>query len=232
MDNKRIHILLVEDDVNLGNMLKDLLELESYAVDLFRDGEEAIKNFKTGVYQLGLLDVMMPKMDGFTLSKNLRLIDNSLAFLFITARSLKEDKQRGYEFGAEDYIVKPFDGDELIWKIKAILKRTERRNNPIKTVIQLGLYQFNPSNQCLDLHGKTKRMTGKETEILHYLTLRSNSLVRREDLLKDLWGDNDYFLGRSLDVFITKLRKYLNEDPQIKIETVFKTGFILMIKED
>lgn len=231
MSNNQVHILLVEDDVNLGNMLKELLEMESFVVHLYRDGITALENFKPGFFQLGLLDVMMPKMDGFTLSKQIKMKDESMPFLFITARSLKEDKYKGYELGADDYIVKPFDEDELLWKIKAVLKRLNHKTNILKYPIQLGQYKFDPVNQSLEQEGKIKRMTSKETEVLQYLAERCNSLVKREDLLTDLWGENDYFLGRSLDVFITKIRKYLNGDPKIKIETVFKSGFILMIEE-
>jgi DNA-binding response OmpR family regulator len=151
--------------------------------------------------------------------------------IFITAKSLKEDKLLGYELGADDYITKPFDEEELLWKIKAIIRRFPNANLIDNGKIQIGKYSLDMKNQCLLLDGSNKRITQKECEVLEYLSRHKNTIVKREDILKDLWGENDYFLGRSLDVFITKIRKYLKDDEAIQIENVFAVGFILNIKE-
>ncbi|MDP1725594.1 MAG: response regulator transcription factor [Bacteroidota bacterium] len=226
--NDPLKILLAEDDLNLGVLLVDYLENEGFDVKLCKDGELALKAFHCQKFHLCLLDVMLPKMDGFQLAKTIRTKDKKIPILFITARSLKEDKLKGYDLGADDYITKPFDEEELLWKIKAVIRRipAQKEGNTIG-IISLGKFQFDFNNQSLIIAGKTKRITEKESEILKYLCEHKNKLVKREDMLKDLWGENDYFLGRSLDVFITKIRKYLKEDPQLSIENVFGVGFIL-----
>ncbi len=221
-------ILLAEDDLNLGVLLVDYLETEGFDVKLCKDGEFALKVFQNNQFSLCLLDVMLPKMDGFTLAKAIRSKDKKIPIIFITAKSLKEDKLKGYDLGADDYITKPFDEEELLWKIKAVVRRIpeEKRENKPEFIF-LGKYTLDLNNQSLVIGNKIKRITEKEYEIINYLSDNRNKIVKREDLLKDLWGENDYFLGRSLDVFITKIRKYLNEDPTINIENVFGVGFIL-----
>jgi DNA-binding response OmpR family regulator len=175
---------------------------------------------------------MMPKMDGFALAKAIRSTDPKVPILFITARSMREDKLKGYDLGADDYITKPFDEEELLWKIRAIVRRVaEQRAKPGDSIIALGRYVFDPANQSLIIGGNKKRITGRECEILKYLASRPNRVIKREALLTALWGENDYFLGRSLDVFITKIRKYLKEDPDLSIENVFGVGFILNVPE-
>jgi DNA-binding response OmpR family regulator len=228
MNKEILNILLVEDDLNLGVLLVDYLETEGFNVKLCKDGEQAVKMFHTNQYSLCLLDVMLPKMDGFTLAKEIRSRDINIPIVFITAKSLKEDKLRGYDIGADDYISKPFDEEELLWKIKALVRRVplEKKNAPIE-IITLGKYLFDYNNQSLTIAGKTKRITEKESDILRFLCLHQNKVVKREDLLKEIWGENDYFLGRSLDVFITKMRKYLKDDPSLNIENIFGVGFIL-----
>ena len=225
---ENLKILLAEDDLNLGVLLLDYLEGEGFDVKLCKDGELALKAFNTQQFQLCLLDVMLPKAHGFSIAKEIRNKDKNIPIIFITARSLKEDKLKGYDLGADDYITKPFDEEELLWKIKAVIRRapttsTERAPELIKA----GKFILDTTNQSLTIEGKTRRITEKEVEILKYLFNNSNKLIKREDLLKDLWGENDYFLGRSLDVFITKIRKYLKEDPDMSIENVFGVGFIL-----
>ncbi len=228
MNKEVLNILLVEDDLNLGVLLVDYLETEGFNVKLCKDGEQAVKMFHANQYSLCLLDVMLPKMDGFTLAKEIRSRDINIPIVFITAKSLKEDKLRGYDIGADDYISKPFDEEELLWKIKALVRRVplEKKNAPIE-IITLGKYLFDYNNQSLTIAGKTKRITEKESDILRFLCLHQNKVVKREDLLKEIWGENDYFLGRSLDVFITKMRKYLKDDPSLNIENIFGVGFIL-----
>lgn len=227
MTKKRLSILLAEDDLNLGILLVDYLETEGCSVKLCRDGELALKAFRTHDFDLCLLDVMLPKLDGFSLAKHIREKDKKTPLIFITAKSLKEDKLKGYGLGADDYITKPFDEEELLWKIKALLRRLPHSLQEGRSeLILLGLYHFDFTNQSLSLAGKTKRMTEKESEVLKYLADRPNTLVKREAILKAVWGENDYFLGRSLDVFITKIRKYLKDDARLTIENVFGVGFI------
>ncbi|MBP6334983.1 MAG: response regulator transcription factor [Bacteroidia bacterium] len=225
-------ILLAEDDLNLGVLLVDYLEAEGYDVKLCKDGELALKSFQGNHFSLCLLDVMMPKMDGFSLAKGIRLKDKNIPIIFITAKSLKEDKLKGYDLGADDYITKPFDEEELLWKIKAVIRRIpENQTAAGPEIISIGKYTFDFNNQSLMIGGITKRITERESDILKYLSARRNNLVKREEMLKALWGENDYFFGRSLDVFITKIRKYLKEDPSLSIENVFKVGFILNVPE-
>jgi DNA-binding response OmpR family regulator len=230
MSDEKFRILLAEDDLNLGILLVDYLEAEGFDVKLCKDGELALKAFQGNQFDLCLLDVMMPKMDGFSLAKSIRSKDEKIPVIFITAKSLKEDKLKGYGLGADDYITKPFDEEELIWKIKAVIRRIpDNRSESRPEIISIGKYIFDFNNQSLIIGGKTKRITEKESDILNYLSSRRNNLVKREELLKDLWGENDYFLGRSLDVFITKIRKYLKEDPELSIENVFGVGFIFNV---
>jgi DNA-binding response OmpR family regulator len=174
---------------------------------------------------------MLPKMDGFALAKQIRFNNQEIPVIFLTAKSMKDDKLKGYHLGADDYITKPFDADELVWKMKAILRRKTEHNGARNEVVYIGKYTFDFINQSLTITGQTKRVTEKENDILNYLSQHRNRIVKREDLLKDLWGDDDYFLGRSLDVFITKIRKYLKEDPALSIENVFGVGFILNVPE-
>jgi DNA-binding response OmpR family regulator len=233
MSDGKLRILLAEDDLNLGVLLLDYLETEGFEVKLCKDGELALKAFQSQQFDICLLDVMMPKRDGFSLAKEIRNADKKIPVIFISAKSLKEDKLKGYDLGADDYITKPFDEEELLWKIKALIRRIPETKNTIKSqIIAIGNYAFDLTNQSLTINGKIKRITEKESEILHYLYNHKNHLIKREDMLKDLWGSNDYFLGRSLDVFITKFRKYLKDDPGLTIENVFGVGFIFNVPEN
>ncbi|MFL5752252.1 MAG: response regulator transcription factor [Bacteroidia bacterium] len=230
MLKERFKILLAEDDPNLGVLLVDYLETEGLDVKLCKDGGLALKEFLVNSFDLCLLDVMMPQLDGFSLAKEIRARDKKIPIIFITAKSLKEDKLNGYDLGADDYVTKPFDEEELLWKIKAVIRRIPPMKSENKTeTISIGKYAFDYANQCLTIGGKTKRMTGKESDILNYLSRNPNKVIKREEMLKELWGENDYFLGRSLDVFITKIRKYLKEDQDLSIENVFGVGFIFNV---
>ena len=231
MSKEKLNILLAEDDLNLGVLLVDYLETEGFNVKLCKDGELALKAFRNSAFDLCLLDVMMPKTDGFSLAKEIRKKDKNIPVIFITARSLKEDKLKGYDLGADDYISKPFDEEELLWKIKAVIRRiSENGKSENKTeLIAIGNYIFDFNRQSLSIAGSIRRITEKESDILRYLANHRNHVVKREELLKDLWGENDYFFGRSLDVFITKIRKYLKEDPALSIENVFGVGFIFNV---
>jgi len=230
MSKEKLKILLAEDDLNLGVLLVDYLETEGFDVKLCKDGELALKVLQGQSFDLCLLDVMMPKMDGFSLAKSIRLRDKKIPVIFITAKSLKEDKLKGYDLGADDYITKPFDEEELLWKIKAVIRRIPEHKTESKVeASSIGKYTFDFNNQSLTIGGKTKRITEKESDILNYLSGHRNHVIKREEMLKDLWGENDYFFGRSLDVFITKIRKYLKEDPDLSIENVFGVGFIFNV---
>ena len=232
MSTVKLKILLAEDDLNLGVLLVDYLEEEGYDVKLCKDGEIALRAFQNNAYDLCLLDVMMPNMDGFSLAKAIRLKNKRIPIIFITAKSLKEDKEKGYDLGADDYIIKPFDEQELLWKIKALIRRIPETNGaPKKEIVTIGKYTFDFQNQSLSMDGKIKRITEKESDILNYLAHHQNHVIKREDLLKDIWGENDYFFGRSLDVFITKIRKYLSADPTLSIENVFGVGFIFNVPD-
>ena len=232
MQKQRLNILLAEDDLNLGVLLVDYLETEGFEVKLCKDGELALKAFEAQPFDICLLDVMMPKMDGFSLAKEIRRKNKTIPILFITAKSLKEDKLKGYGLGADDYITKPFDEEELLWKIKAFARRvSENKIIDKNKIISIGQYMFDVNNQSLTFQRKVKRITERESEILNYLAEHRNRVIKREDLLKELWGENDYFLGRSLDVFITKIRKYLKDDPRIRIENVFGVGFVFNVPE-
>ena len=225
---QKIKILLAEDDPSLGLLLVDLLKREGYTVNLCKDGEHALLEFEKQTFDFCLLDVMMPKKDGFEVAKLIRQSNALIPIIFITAKSLKEDRLKGYGLGADDYITKPFDEEELLCKIKVIIRRiikTELADETETTFI--GKYIFDFTNQSLLLDGKMKRMTEKESRVLKILSDKRNRVVKREELLKSIWGENDYFMGRSLDVFITKIRKYLKDDSSLSIENVFGVGFIL-----
>jgi DNA-binding response OmpR family regulator len=228
MNEKQLHILLAEDDLNLGFLLTEFLESHNLDVKLFRDGESALKAFRTGNFNFCILDVMLPLLDGFNLAKAVKTIQKDVPVIFLTARSMKDDKLKGYSIGADDYITKPFDEDELLCRIKAVLNRTELHTiHSGNNLVQIGKYEFDYTNQALKLGDLTRRLTSREAEVLQLLYASRNNIVRREQILTAIWGENDYFAGRSLDVFISKLRKYFAEDPDIKIENIPKVGFLL-----
>jgi DNA-binding response OmpR family regulator len=226
-------ILLVEDDVSMGFLLTTILEQEGFCVRLCHNGEEGLREYMPGQFDLCILDVMMPGMDGFLLAKRLREIDSNARFLFLTARSLKEDLLHGFALGAEDYIRKPFDKEELVCRLHVMLRRKESdledsTNREQKFV--LGEYVFDYSRQELCWNNQRWRMTEKENEVLRLLCLHQDQILRRDDAVEKIYGKHDYFLGRSFDVFISRLRKLLQKDPRISIENVFKVGFILSVK--
>ena len=226
-------ILLVEDDTSLGFLLSEHLEMEGFQVKLCRDGESGWQSFTRHHYDLCILDVMMPNMDGFTLAKKIRAKDAKIPFLFLTAKSLKEDKIKGFALGAEDYITKPFDEEELLCRLNVILRRNaqETIENNTPNTFQIGEYEFHYHRQELVFQDKITRLTEKENEVLRLLCLNKNQILRREEAVEQIYGKRDYFLGRSFDVFISKMRKYLKKDPNISIDNVFRVGFILNVKE-
>lgn len=228
-------ILLVEDDLSMGFLLTEFLEEDGFEVKLCRDGESGLTSFRRGSFDLCILDVMMPKMDGFTLAGKLHQEDPALPFLFLSARSLKEDKMKAFGLGAEDYITKPFDEEELLCRIRVMLRRRKadkgHRAEP-SLRFTIGEYTFDYARQELCWRSETTRITEKESEILRLLCLHRNQILRRDEAVEAIYGKRDYFLGRSFDVFISKLRKLLQHDPRIRIENVFRVGFIFNVPEE
>jgi DNA-binding response OmpR family regulator len=228
MKEKPLRILLAEDDLNLGYLLTEYLESQGLTVKLFRDGVSALKAFKTGSFNFCILDVMLPGLDGFNLAREVKIIKKDVPVIFLTARSMKQDKLKGYSLGADDYITKPFDEDELLWRINAVVNRTEMSHPEHNDVVfTIGEYLFEFTNLTLKNGDDVRRLTVREAEVLQLLCASKNNVVKREQILTAIWGENDYFAGRSLDVFISKLRKYFAGDPTIRIENIPKVGFQL-----
>lgn len=228
MEKEKALILLVEDDVNLGFVVQDTLKMSGYKVHLATDGKAGLKQFNENQYDLLLLDVMLPHKDGFTLAEDVRKTNAKVPIVFLTAKSMTEDKIKGFKAGADDYITKPFSSEELLLRVEAILKRsgktTEIEN---KDRFAIGAYDFDAQNFTLTLNTQTRKLTKKEAEVLKLLCVNKNQVLQRELVLNMVWGNDDYFLGRSLDVFITKLRKYLSDDSSISIINVHGVGFKL-----
>jgi DNA-binding response OmpR family regulator len=226
----KIRILLVEDDVNLGFLLVDFLESDGFEVKLYKDGESGYKGFQISPFNLCIIDLMLPRMDGFTLAGKIKETDPEIPIIILSARSMKEDKIKGFRIGIDDYITKPFDEEELLYRVKAILSRTRQSNSPNKkSVVTIGKYEFDASNQLLTYNNKPQRLTTKESQILGLLCNPVNNLVKREEIMIAVWGDSDYYTGRSLDVFISKLRSYLKNDPSVKITTIPTVGCLLEV---
>ncbi len=220
------HILLAEDDLDFGNILKQYLEISGYTITWAKDGKEALDVFKNGVFNICVFDVMMPKMDGFTLAKKVIEIEPETPFIFLTARKLKEDKIKGLRLGADDYIVKPFEADELVLRLNNILRRTEKasKNLAREEAIEIGKYTFNIKRCDLICEDYKKQLTQKEAQLILFLYQHKNQLLKREDILKAVWENDDFFSGRSMDVFISRLRKYFKLDPSISIESIRNVG--------
>ncbi len=232
MQKNKAKILLVEDDTNLGFLLLEFLESNGFDVKLYRDGLSGLKGFKSSDFDFCILDVMLPHMDGFTLAENIREQSTEVPIIFLTARSMKEDKLKGFRIGIDDYITKPFDEDELLFRIQSILRRVQpNHENQQNLVYKLGSYDFVPTNQELKIGDELKRLTSKETKVLAILARSQNNIVSRDKIMTEVWGETDYFIGRSLDVFISKLRKRLEADSRIKIETIPTVGVILSISD-
>jgi DNA-binding response OmpR family regulator len=227
-------VLLVEDDTNLGKVLQKYLELNDFEVELARDGKLGLAAFKAGKYDICLLDVMMPNMDGFQLAEEIRNIDSDIPLFFLTAKNMKEDILKGYQLGADDYIMKPFDSEILLHKIKAIIKRnTEFIASHDTEEFYFGNYYFNSRRSILQLKGdkEERHLSIKESELLKMLCETKNDILLRSEALKKVWGSDSYFNGRSMDVYITKLRKMIKDDPKVEIKTVHGKGFRLMVEE-
>jgi DNA-binding response OmpR family regulator len=219
-------LLLVEDDYNLGFILSDELQSLGYDVKLCLDGIEAIQEFHTKTYHLCILDVMMPRKDGFTLAKEIRATNPDVPILFLTAKSMTEDRVEGFKVGGDDYLTKPFSSEELQLRVKALLKRVNIKiEEEEEKVFKIGKYCFDSENYLLTTENFNKTLTKKEAQILKILIKYKNQVTPRDIILNAVWGQDDYFVGRSLDVFITKIRKYLKEDPCLHISNIHGIGF-------
>ena len=224
-------ILLVEDDTNLGFVIADQLKSEGYSVVLCTNGQDGAIRFTEDTFHLCIFDVMMPKKDGFTLAKEIRNINQDIPIIFLTAKSMTEDKVAGFNAGGDDYLTKPFSFDELAVRVKALLKRVQITDAPEEKVIRIGGYSFDTENFTLKHPNFEKTLTKKEAMVLKMLCKFKNAVVPRETILTAVWGQDDYFAGRSMDVFITKLRKYLAEDQTISIANIHGIGFKLEFPE-
>jgi two-component system, OmpR family, response regulator VicR len=223
-------ILLVEDDPNLGQILSEYLQLKGYAPVLCGDGEEALSMYRKQQFDLCLLDIMMPKKDGFTLAREIRTIDKTLPIIFLTAKTLKDDAIEGFRIGADDYITKPFSMEELLLRITAVLRRSSPLKGGEDKVFHIGSFKFNFDDQTLSTGIESLKLTTKEAHLLKLLCQNKNMILNRSAALKMIWGDDSYFNARSMDVYITKLRKYLKADDRIIIMTVHGEGFKLIEK--
>lgn len=221
-------ILYVEDNLSLRFVTSDQLKKRGYQVVSCKDGKEALTVFKEQVFDLCVLDVMLPQIDGFELAKKIRQENEHIPIIFLSARSMQEDKIEGLKIGGDDYLTKPFDIDELCLKIEVFLKRKEISSGQ-NNIYKIGDFQLNTTEQTLSILGVEKTLTLKESELLSLLAQKQNTIVKREYILVNLWGRNDYFLGRSLDVFISKLRKKLTQDQNISIENIRGVGFRLNV---
>jgi DNA-binding response OmpR family regulator len=226
----KIKILLVEDDLNLGMVISDHLSSNGYQVTIADDGSEGLIKFNSELFHLCILDVMLPKIDGFTVAKDIRKLNTDIPILFLTAKSMTEDKIMGFEAGGDDYLTKPFSVEELQLRVKSLLKRVNLDSGEeVLKEVNIGNYIYDIENQILSIKKSEKTLTKKEAQILNLLYKYKNQVITREIILKAVWGQDDYFVGRSLDVFITKLRKYLKEDPRIIISNLHGVGFKFQI---
>ena len=230
-----IHILLVEDDYDFGSILKQYLEVHDYQVTWVTRAQEALSVLKQSEkipVSIAVLDVMMPEMDGFQLAEKILLDSPEIPFVFLTARKLKEDKLKGLRLGADDYIVKPFDADILVLKLRNILKRSQKQvSAEVHEKILLGSYQLDLKNYYLERNGKIQKITEKEAALMSYLFQHKNRLLKREQILQDLWGNDDFFSGRSMDVFLSRLRKYFKHETRIRIESTRGIGITFYLDE-
>lgn len=224
-------ILLVEDDPSLGFVMQDNLSLRGYDIQLCEDGDKGLDAFQKKPFDLCILDVMLPKRDGFSLGKTIRENNQQVPILFLTAKSMTEDKLEGFKLGGDDYITKPFNMEELVMRIEVFLKRSSNATSDVEKIFSIGNFRFDHTNLRLtNQSGEHKVLTTKESEVLKLLYLNRERVMKREEILTRVWGEDDYFMGRSMDVFISKLRKYLKDDPGIEIVNYHGVGFKLELK--
>ena len=230
MDEK-LRILLCEDDENLGMLLREYLQAKGYIADLFPDGDAGYKAFLKNKYDICVFDVMMPKKDGFTLAQEVRNANAEIPIIFLTAKTLKEDILEGFKLGADDYITKPFSMEELTFRVEAILRRVRGKKNRETNVYKIGKFTFDIQKQILAINGEQTKLTTKESELLSLLCSHANDVLNRDFALKTIWIDDNYFNARSMDVYITKLRKHLKDDPAIEIINIHGKGYKLIIPD-
>ena len=228
---EKIKMLLCEDDENLGMLLREYLEAKGYTTTLCPDGEAGFREFSKNKFDIAVLDVMMPKKDGFTLAQEIRQSNADLPIIFLTAKTLKEDILEGFKLGADDYITKPFSMEELVFRVVAILRRVRGKKNKESTLYHIGRFTFDTQKQLLTIDDKQTKLTTKENELLSLLCSHANDILQRDFALKTIWIDDNYFNARSMDVYITKLRKHLKEDPQIEIINIHGKGYKLIAPE-
>lgn len=227
---KKPHIFLLEDDLSFGAVLKSYLEINDFSVEWIDDGEQAVGRFKASLFDICILDVMLPHIDGFTIGTEIRRINPDVPIIFLTAKNLREDVLNGYKIGADDYITKPFDTEVLIFKLKAILKRKPAPLQKEVELFRIGNYEFDYKLRTVDVNQVKHRLSPKEAELLKMLCDNQNELLPREVALKKIWGDDGYFTARSMDVYLTKLRKLFSSDPSVEIRNIHGSGFMLEIK--
>ena len=230
MDEK-LRILLCEDDENLGMLLREYLQAKGYNADLYADGESGYKAFLKGKYDICVLDIMMPKKDGFQLAQEIRTINSDVPVIFLTAKALKEDILEGFKLGADDYITKPFSMEELVMRIDAIMRRVKGKKGKEITMYKIGKFTFDTQKQVLIVDDMSTKLTTKESELLSLLCAHVNEILERNFALKTIWIDDNYFNARSMDVYITKLRKHLKADPSIEIINIHGKGYKLIAPE-
>lgn len=226
---EKLKILLCEDDENLGMLLREYLQAKGYDTDLFPDGESGLAAFQANQYDVCILDVMMPKKDGFTLASDIRNINTIVPIMFLTAKNLKEDILSGFKIGADDYITKPFSMEELTFRIEAILRRVRGKKIKEINVYNIGNFVFDTRKQVLSIGNKQTKLTTKESELLSLLCSHKNEMLQRDYALKTIWVDDNYFNARSMDVYITKLRKHLKDDPTVEIINIHGKGYKLIV---
>ncbi len=231
MEDTKIKVLLAEDDKNLGSVLTSYLEAKGFPTTLCVNGQEAFNQFRNEKFDFCIVDVMMPVKDGFTLAKEIREIDKKIPILFLTAKSMQEDKLKGFELGADDYLTKPFSMEELLMRMRAIIRRTTETKTmqASRNLYEIGSFSFDYNRQLLKISDDEQKLTSKESELLKMLCDNANDVLDRSIALKNIWHDDSYFNARSMDVYVTKLRKYLKADPNIELINVHGVGFKLMI---
>lgn len=229
--SRKVKILLAEDDPNLGTILRTFLISKGFEVSLAQNGKTAFEKFNREQFDFCIFDVMMPEMDGFTLSEQIRKLDKKVPILFLTAKSMKDDVLQGFTMGADDYMTKPFEMSELLARINAILRRSNIGTEEKQKTFEVGVFEYDPETRLLRLDGDEKKLTTKENQLLHLLVKNRNDILDRRIALEAIWGEDNYFNGRSMDVYIAKLRKHLKEDGRIEILNIHGQGFKLLVHE-
>lgn len=231
MDTKKKKVFMVEDDESFGSVLQSYLELNGYYVYRITDGKKALWEFKQDDFDICIFDVMLPNIDGFTVAQKIKDFNENIPFIFLTAKSMRDDVVKGLQIGADDYITKPFDSEILLLKLKAVLKRNNANEEPEQEVYRIGNFTFNHKTRLIEIGDKTHKLSPKEADLLKLLCDNKNNITDRDKALKKIWKDSSFFTTRSMDVYMTKIRKHLKDDPSVKIENIHGSGFILQVEE-